>query len=154
MPKKDSLIDMIEDFVNAPRSAEVTRKVSKYKSKAGSKGWTTEDRVLKTPEVNSAAVAGGKPKEEEWNAVQAFFAPVGYRPLFEQEIVFLMNEGLTYEAILHMPVHMRKMLIDRKLERGKPKANDEPDLPPALLEQFRMAAQERRDAESPLPVES
>jgi hypothetical protein len=146
----DSLLKGIEDFVNRAPSKSVADKVSKYVSKLGSQGNVSNERVLHIgkSELNSAE----KEEDQSWGPLQALFAPVGYRPLFEQEIVFLLNEGLTYESIMSMPVYLRKKLIDKKLERNRPhKATDEPDIPPALLEQFRMAAQERREAEMPLP---
>lgn len=147
----DDLIKGIEDFVNRPVNKAVADRVSKYVTKLGS-GDVGQERVLNLgkPEVNS-----GDPQErQEWNAVHAFFSPVGYRPLFEQEIIFLMGEGLSYESIMQMPIHLRKKLIDCKLERQNPektKDESEPEIPAHLLEQFRMAARERRMAESPLP---
>jgi hypothetical protein len=146
----DSLIKGIEDFVNRAPSRAVADRVSKYVTKLGAKGLVANERVLTIgrPELNS-----GAPAEEakDWSPLQAFFAPVGYRPLFEQEIVFLLNEGISYESIMQMPVYLRKKLIDKKLKRDHPQDMDAPDIPPALLEQFRMAAQERREADSPLP---
>lgn len=145
----DDIIKGIEDFVNRPVSKAVADRVSKYVTKLGS-GNVSKERVLSTgkPELNSAEYH----EHQEWSSTQAFFAPVGYRPLFEQEILFLMNEGVSYESILKMPVYLRKKLIEKKLDRGEQANNsDEPEIPAALLEQFRMAARERRMAESPLP---
>lgn len=145
----DELLKGIENFINRPVSKTVADRVSKYVTKLGS-GNVSKERVFKTdaPELNS----GIQEDRPEWSSVQAFFSPVGYRPLFEQEIVFLMSEGVSYESILKMPVHLRKKLIDRKLDRGdQAKHSDEPDIPAHLLEQFRMSASDRRMAESPLP---
>jgi hypothetical protein len=145
------IIKGIEEFVNRAPSNAVADRVSKYVTKLGSRGLVGEERVLErsAPEVNSGAAEDAPDK---WNRVQAFFSPVGYRPLFEQELLFLMEDGLTYDGIMQMPVYLRKMLIDKKLKRNKPdEADDEADIPPALLEQFRASAQMRREASSPLP---
>lgn len=145
----DDLIKGIENFVNRPVSKTVADRVSKYVTKLGS-GSVSKERVLDIgkSELNSDEYH----EQQEWTSVQAFFAPVGYRPLLEQEILFLMNEGISYESILKMPVHLRKKLIEKKLDRGdQPKDSDEPEIPAALLEQFRMSARERRMAESSLP---
>lgn len=144
------IIKGIEEFVNRAPSNAVSERVSRYVTKLGSQGGVGEERVLEraSPEANSAGAQTASP---QWNRVQAFFAPVGYRPLFEQELLFLMNEGLAYDSIMQMPVYLRKMLIDKKLKNNQPDASgDEADIPPALLEQFRMSAQARRDASSPL----
>lgn len=145
----DELIKGIENFINRPVSKTVSDRVSRYVTKLGS-GNVSKERVLEIgkPELNSAEYQ----EKQEWTSVQAFFAPVGYRPLFEQEILFLMNEGVSYESILKLPVHLRKKLIEKKLDRGEQaKDSDEPEIPAALLEQFRMSARERRMAESSLP---
>lgn len=147
----DSLLKGIEDFVNRAPSKAVADRVSKYVSKLGAQGNVSNERIL---HIGESELNSGKQEENQsWGPLQALFAPVGYRPLFEQEIVFLMNEGLTYESIMSMPIYLRKKLIDKKLERNRPRsaATDEPGISPALLEQFRMAARERREAEMPLP---
>ncbi len=149
------LFKAIDEFVNRPRDPKVAERVSKYVSKAKSKGWTTDDPILQKSDEEVEMESG------EWNPTLAFFSPVGYRPLFEQELLFLLSDGHTYESVLQMPVHIRKKLIDRKLEirkglesggksAGGP-SDEAPDIPPGLLEQFRVAAQSRREAETPLP---
>lgn len=145
------IIKGIEEFVNRAPSSAVSDRVSKYVSKLGSQGLVGNERVLEraVPEANSGT---SESAPEKWNRVQAFFSPVGYRPLFEQELLFLMDEGLAYDGIMQMPVYLRKLLIDKKLNRNKPaEADDEADIPPALLEQFRASAKMRREASSPLP---
>lgn len=147
----DNLLKGIEDFVNRAPSKAVADRVSKYVTKLGSRGLVGNERVLTLgqAELNSVSPAEAV---QNWSSLQAFFAPVGYRQLFEQEILFLLNEGVSYESIMQMPVYLRKKLIDKKLERNRPQDMDAPDIPPALLEQFRMSARERREAESPLPA--
>lgn len=150
------LFRSIEEFVNRPRDPAVGERVSKFVARAKDKGWVADEAVLGIREDRKSEDRSNE--RFEWTPIHAFFAPVGHRPLFEQEVLFLLNEGLDYEGILRMPVPMRKKLIDKKLELrtgGKRTAmNELPDIPPALLEQMRVAAQIKREGRAQLQREA
>jgi hypothetical protein len=132
------ILDAITEFVNRPRDASTVSKVKKFFSKASSRGWVVDERVL-----------GTEAPKAEWSPILAFFAPVGYRPLFEQEILFLVNDGLPYESVMSMPVHLRKRLVEQKISRNrKPSPTEmEPEISQTLKEQMDLAASRTREQE-------
>jgi hypothetical protein len=132
--KQQSLMKGIEAFVNRPRDPKVVERIKKFASAASSQ-WGVSEKPLISRSV------GAESREAEWNPVLALFAPVGYRPLFEQELVFLMDRGVSYESVMQMPIPIRKKLIDWKI--GKKQAGPETDepfeIPPAFLKQLEAA---------------
>lgn len=138
------LFRSLEEFINRRRDPVVRERVSKFVARAKEKGWVTDEAVL---DVGGGPVSHSEGRPE-WTPIHAFFAPVGYRSLFEQEVLFLLNEGFDYEGILKMPVPIRKKLIDKKLElrTGKKRVSEEPDIPAALLEQIRLATKMTRES--------
>lgn len=108
MDKKPDILDAIKGFVERPRRADVADRVSNFLKRASGKG-----DVVETPVIEVQTPDKKVSRREE--VVLEFFAPVGFRPLFEQEIVFLMNEGVSYADIMRMPIYLRKRLIDQKV---------------------------------------
>jgi hypothetical protein len=140
MPESFNLMGSIEEFVNRQRSPLITERIQRFASRASEKWGKEKDKETETP----ADDEGEKETAKYENPVIQFFSPVGYRPLFEQEVVFLLDEGLSYEDILKMPVNVRKALIERKLEARKPKKqasldDENPEIPQGVLDRMNMA---------------
>lgn len=128
MPRKDEFFQALETFVNKPRDPKVLERIKRFADKAQQKGLVTGAPVFREEE------------EIDHSPILAFFAPVGYRKLFEQEVLYLVNGGMSHEDVLDMPVHRRKALIKMKV---KPASNrdrrlDEiPDMPPQMERQLK-----------------
>jgi hypothetical protein len=116
----------VDNFLNAPKDPRVIERVRRFAGLAQDKGLVSSVAVFREEE------------EIDHNAILMFFAPVGYRPLFEQEVVFLMSEGIPYESILKMPIHLRKELVNRKVKPISriPKLYETPDMSPDMQRQF------------------
>lgn len=126
MVDNKTLLKAVEDFVNRPRDPRVLERVSRFAGLAREKGLISSTPVFREEE------------EIDCNIVLMFFAPVGYRPLFDQELVLLMSEGLQYESILKMPIYLRKQLVDRKVKPAAriPRLRETADMPPQMQKQM------------------
>lgn len=131
MADREAFFKALDAFVNRPRDPSVIERVKKFAGTAQKKGLVTGAPVFREVE------------EIDYNPILGFFAPVGYRPLFEQEIVLLMNYGLSYSDVLSMPVHLRKELIKKKVKPApvtRDRRLDEiPDMPPEMERQMHAA---------------
>lgn len=130
MADRESFFKALDEFVNKPRDQSVLDKVKRFAAKAQEKGLISGPPVFREQE------------EIDVSPVLAFFAPVGYRKLFEQEIEFLLDEGHSYDSIMSMPIPRRKSLIRRKTTpvKNRDRRLDEiPELPPKMQEQLRAA---------------
>jgi hypothetical protein len=130
MASKEAFFQALDTFVNKPRDPNVIDRIKRFADKAQQKGLVTGAPVFREEE------------EIDFNPILAFFAPVGYRKLFEQEVLFLVNGGMSHEDVLDMPVHRRKALIKMKVKpaRGRDRRLDEiPDMPPQMQRQMKAA---------------
>ena len=123
MPDDFNLLDAIKAFVERPQTERAQDRIEKFMSNARKKDAITDVPVFEKGQ-----------DREKFDVVLDFFAPVGHRSLFEEEIVLLMNERMSYESIINMPVHLRKKLVEKKVSvvRGREPAEND-----ALFEQVR-----------------
>jgi hypothetical protein len=130
MISKEDFFQALDTFVNKPRDPNVVERIKRFAGMAQQKGLITGPPVFREEE------------EIDNNPILAFFAPVGYRKLFEQEILLLVNSGMSHEDVLDMPIHRRKALIQMKIKpaKGRDRRLDEiPDMPPQMQRQMKAA---------------
>ena len=158
MNKNEELIQGIQEFIDRPANQKLADRIKKFAATASLKFGDSEEKVLPKPKAEEEGEKKGKSEGgEAWNPISAFFAPVGYKPLFEQEVLFLVDEGLPYESVMKMPVPFRKKLIDRKIKtrQDMEKASSESrkrikGLPPGFGEQlFKESDQGNPEASDP-----
>jgi hypothetical protein len=120
------ILKAVEDFLNRPMDPKVIERVRRFAGLAQDKGLVSSTKVFREEE------------EIDHNVVLMFFAPIGYRPLFDQEVVFLMSEGMQYESILKMPIYLRKELVNRKVKptTRTPRLYETADMPPHMQKQM------------------